>query len=197
MALVVLLRGINVGGHRAFRPKLLARELSAFDVVNIGATGTFVVRNPGSRAHLRAELRSRLPATTQFVLCEGRDLLQLAAKTPFDEPSPDAGLSRFVSFLANASRARLSLPLMIPPGRDWFVRVTSLTDRLAVGEYRRHMKTIGYLGQLDTLFGSLVTTRGWNTVRAIVETLEADGSTKHRKRAPSARRITTKRPNDR
>lgn len=194
MALIVLLRGINVGGHRAFRPKLLAQELRAFDVVNIGATGTFVVRNPGSRAHLRAALHSRLPATTQFVFCEGRDLLQLATKIPFDEPSPDPGLVRFVSFLAAASRARPSLPVTIPPGRDWFVRVTTLTNRLAVGEYRRHMKTIGHLGQLDTLFGTLVTTRSWTTVNAIVQTLEASDRTNHEKRSPLARRIATKRP---
>jgi len=49
MALIVLLRGINVGGHRAFRPKLLAQDLGRFDVVNIGAAGTFVVRKPGVR----------------------------------------------------------------------------------------------------------------------------------------------------
>jgi hypothetical protein len=92
---------------------------------------------------------------------------------PFAEPSPDPGLIRFVSFLATGSRARPSLPFTIPPGRDWFVRVTTLTNRLAVGEYRRHMKTIGYLGQLDTLFGTLVTTRSWATVNAIVQTLAA------------------------
>ena len=114
MALVVLLRGINVGGHRAFRPKLLAQELGAFDVVNIGAAGTFVVRKPGSRAHLRAALRSHLPATTQFVFCDGRDLLRLEAEVPFDKPPPKAGISRFVSFLANGARARPALPLTIP-----------------------------------------------------------------------------------
>ena len=53
MALVVLLRGINVGGHRAFRPKLLAGDLGRFDVVNIGAAGTFVVRKPGVREDCR------------------------------------------------------------------------------------------------------------------------------------------------
>lgn len=196
MALIVLLRGINVGGYRTFRPTLLAQELGAFDVVNIGATGTFVVRNPGSRAHLRAALRSRLPATAQFVLCEGRDLLELAAKLRFDEP-PDAGLVRFVSFLAKASRERPSLPFTIPQGREWFVRVTTLTNRLAVGEYRRHMKTIGYLGQLDTLFGTLVTTRSWNTVVAIVRTLEVTGRARRTKRIPSARGIASKRINDR
>jgi len=197
MALIVLLRGINVGGHRAFRPKLLAQELRAFDVVNIGATGTFVVRNPGSRAHLRAALHSRLPATTQFVFCEGRDLLQLATKIPFDEPSPDPDVIRFVSFLGTASRARPSLPFTIPQGRNWFVRVTTLTKRLALGEYRRHMKTIGYLGQLDTLFGTLVTTRSWTTVNAIVQTLEACGNTNQKNRSPLTGRIATKRPSDR
>ena len=41
MALVVLLKGINVGGHRTFRP-----------VVNIGAAGTFVIRQPVTRTQL-------------------------------------------------------------------------------------------------------------------------------------------------
>lgn len=173
VALILLLRGINVGGRRAFRPTRLAQELSAFDVVNIGAAGTFVVRKPGPRVRLRAALRARLPHTTQFVFCDGRDLLQLAAITRFDEPSPDATLVRFVSFLAADCRTPISLPLTIPEGRDWCVRVTTLTHRLAVGEYRRHMKTIGYLGQLDTSFGTVVTTRSWNTVRAIVRVLEA------------------------
>src|SRR4051812_18122325 len=151
MALIVLLRGINVGGHRTFRPTLLAQELGAYDVVNIGATGTFVVRKPGSQAHLRAELRSRLPVTTQFVFCDGKDLLRLEAKGPFEQRPSETGIVRFVSFLARGGRTRPSLPLTIPQGEDWFVRVTSLTNRLAVGEYRRHMRTISYLSQLDTL----------------------------------------------
>jgi len=172
MALIVLLRGINVGGHRAFRPTLLARELGAYDVVNIGATGTFVVRNPGTHAHLRTALRSRLPVTTQFVFCEGKELLRLEAKGAFEQPPSESGTVRFVSFLERGVRTRPSLPLTIPQGEDWFVRVTSLTNRLAVGEYRRHMRTINYLSQLDTIFGTLVTTRSWGTVNAILRILK-------------------------
>ena len=56
MALVVFLRGVNVGGHKRLRPSILAKELSHYDVVNVGAAGTFVVRKPGSRAKFRAEL---------------------------------------------------------------------------------------------------------------------------------------------
>ncbi len=51
--LVVFLRGVNVGGHRTFRPSRLAQKLRDFDVVNVGAAGTFVVRQPGSREKFR------------------------------------------------------------------------------------------------------------------------------------------------
>src|SRR5437879_13569813 len=49
MALIVFFRGINVGGHRAFRPSLLAKELGIYDAVNVGAAGTLVIRKPGLR----------------------------------------------------------------------------------------------------------------------------------------------------
>ena len=61
MALIVFLRGVNVGGHRTFRPSIFARELSDYDVVNVGAAGTFIVRKPGSRAKFRTALLRNLP----------------------------------------------------------------------------------------------------------------------------------------
>jgi hypothetical protein len=51
------------------------------------------------------------------------------------------------------------------------VRVLAATGRFVVGIYRRHMRTIGYLGQIDKLFGAPATTRGWNTILAVVRTL--------------------------
>ena len=80
MALVVFLRGVNVGGHRTFRPSVLAKELREYDVVNIGAAGTFVVRKPGSRAAFQAKLRRRLPFEAEVMICDGRDLI--AARAP-------------------------------------------------------------------------------------------------------------------
>src|SRR5271163_1460308 len=78
MALVVFLRGVNVGGHRTFRPSILAKELSHYDVVNVGAAGTFVVRKPGLRAKFHAELLRKLPFEAEVVLCDGRDLIRMA-----------------------------------------------------------------------------------------------------------------------
>lgn|SRR5512146_2468480 len=174
MALVVFLRGVNVGGHRTFRPTLLARALSDFGVVNVGAAGTFVVRKAGARAAFRAALRRKLPVAAEIVICEGRDLIRLQQEHPFGaEPSrPD--VVRFVSVLSKARRVRPKTPISLPPDGEWFVRVVAADKRFIFGMYRRHMKTIGYLGQLDRLFGAPATTRNWNTIMAVVRILTSD-----------------------
>jgi hypothetical protein len=38
------------------------------------------------------------------------------------------------------------------------------------------MKTIGYLGQIDKLYGVPAKTRNWNTIVAIVRILQGDGN---------------------
>ncbi len=174
MALVVFLRGVNVGGHRTFRPSILAKELSDYGVVNVGAAGTFVVRKPGLRAKFRAELLRKLPFETEVVLCDGRDLIRMEIENPFGaEPSrPD--IVRFVSILSKADRSLAPIPCALPPRGRWFVRVIASKKRFVFGVYRRHMKTIGYLGQIDKLFGMRATTRNWNTIIAIVHILKGD-----------------------
>jgi uncharacterized protein (DUF1697 family) len=172
MALIVFLRGINVGGHRTFRPSIFAAGLSNYDVVNIGAAGTFVVRKPGSRAKFRAELLRKLPFEAEVVLCDGRDLIRLEMENPFGaEPSrPDT--VRFVSILSRPGCGPVDVPFTLPPEGEWFVRVIGSKNRFVFGVYRRHMKTIGYLGRIDKLFGVPATTRNWNTILAVVRILK-------------------------
>jgi uncharacterized protein (DUF1697 family) len=176
MALVVFLRGVNVGGHRTFRPSVLARELSEYDVVNVGAAGTFIVRKPQSRATFLAALLSKLPFEANVMLCDGRDLLRLETANPFGtQPSP-RDVVRFVSILSKAGAVRASLPVSFPPDGQWLVRVMASQGQFVFGMYRRHMKTIGYLGQIDKLYGAPATTRNWNTIAAIVRILEGDSN---------------------
>ncbi len=176
MALIVFLRGVNVGGHRTFRPSIVARELSDFDVLNVGAAGTFVVRKPGSRAKFRTALLRKLPFEAEIVLCDGRDLMRLETENPFGtEPSPP-DVVRFVSILAKAGGVRASLPVTFPSDGEWLVRVIASEGQFVFGVYRRHMKTIGYLGQIDKLYGVPATTRNWNTIVAIVRVLQRDGN---------------------
>jgi uncharacterized protein (DUF1697 family) len=172
MALVVFLRGVNVGGHRTFRPSILARELSAFDVVNVGAAGTFVVRKPGSRAKFRAELLRRLPFDTEIMVCDGRDLIRLDRENPFETESSAPDIVRFVSIMSKAGRERAFTPVTLPSDGEWLVRIIARKGRFICGVYRRHMKTIGYLGQLDRLGGVSTTTRNWNTIEKILQILK-------------------------
>ena len=173
MALVVFLRGVNVGGHRTFRPSILARELSGYDVLNVGAAGTFVVRKPGSRAKFRTALLRKLPFEAEIVLCEGRDLMRLEMENPFGtQPSPP-DVVRFVSILSKAGGVRASLPVTFPSDGKWLVRVIASEGQFVFGVYRRHMKTIGYLGQIDKLYGVPATTRNWNTIIAIIRMLKS------------------------
>lgn len=176
MALVVFLRGVNVGGHRTFRPSVLAKELRDYDVVSVGAAGTFVVRKPGSRAKFRAALLRKLPFETVVVLCEGRDILRLERRNPFEGAPNPPDIVRFVTVLTKSRRAGPSLPIALPPDGRWLVRVIAVHKQFAFGMYRRHMKTIGHLGRLDKLFGMPTTTRNWNTIMAIVRVLKADGT---------------------
>ncbi len=175
MALIVFVRGVNVGGHRTFRPSILARELSAYDVVNVGAAGTFVVRRPGSRTSFRAALLGKLPFEAHVVFCEGRDLVRLETENPFAAVPARPDLVRFVSVLTKPGRVRAALPISFPSDGAWFVRVIAAKSRFVFGVYRRHMKTIGYLGHLDKLCGVPVTTRNWNTILAIVRLVKGAG----------------------
>ncbi len=172
MALVVLLRGVNVGGHRTFRPSTLAGRLKHFDVVNIGAAGTFVVRQPVSRGRLRIEFARRLPFDVEIMICRGREIVELMSRDFFADHAVRSDIVRFVSVLARTPRSAPSTPMNLPSTGKWLVRVLARENRFVVGLYRRRMKAIGYLGTLDRVFGMPVTTRNWNTITAIAKVLD-------------------------
>lgn len=182
MALVVLLRGVNVGGHRTFRPALLAKQLKRFDATSIGATGIFVIRRPVTQQRLRGEFVRRLPFETAVMICRGDDIATLIARNPFGRQRVQPDVVRFVSVLSRRPRKHPKLPAGFPSGREWLLKILGREDRFVFGLYRRDMKVIGYLGMVDRLFGVQVTTRNWNTITAIGRALNAakDGRSRAR-----------------
>ena len=76
-----------------------------------------------------------------------------------------------MSILAKAGKVRASLPAAFPSDEDWLVRVIACRGRFVVGMYRRHMKTIRYLGQIDKLYGAPATTRNWKPMMAVTRIL--------------------------
>ncbi len=176
MALVVLLRGVNVGGHRRFRPLALAKQLKHLGAVNIGAAGTLVIRRPVTRAQLRAEIAHRLPFDAEIVICEGREIVRLITQNPFANEPARPGFVRFVSVLSQRPRRAPSMPMSFPSSGKWLLKVLARDNRFVFGEYRRHMKVIGYLGSLDRVFGVPATTRSWSTISAISKVLQEGGT---------------------
>ena len=176
MALVVFLRGVNVGGHRTFRPSKLAEQLKEYEVVNVGAAGTFVIRKPISQGQLRAELLRRLPFETEVMICNGHDLVSLASSDPFAGEPPRPDVVRFVSVLAKRPRVLPSIPISLPPDGKWLLRIFATQNRFLFGLYRRQMKAISFLSAIDKIFGVSATTRNWNTITTIINVLKSKGS---------------------
>ncbi len=172
MAYVVLLRGVNVGGHRTFSPKKLAEQLKALDVLNIGAAGTFIVCGSGTQAAIKKAFARKLPFATKIVICRGKDILKLLSNDPFAGEELRAGTVRFVSFLDKKPRKEPDYPFVLPPTGTWLVKLIGRRGRFVFGMYRRHMKVIQYLGKTDKEFDVLVTTRNWNTIETIAKALQ-------------------------
>ena len=155
---------------------MLAQQLKHFDVVNIGAAGTFVVGALTSQTRLRAELSRKLPFETSIIICKGHDLLDVEKCKPFGDEPAGSNVVRFVSVMAKRPSLVPSIPMSFPGQGKWLLRILATEKRFVFGQYRRHMKTIGLLGMIDRIFGVPVTTRNWNTILAIIEVVKNPSS---------------------
>jgi uncharacterized protein (DUF1697 family) len=192
MPSVVFLRAVNVGGTNQCRPAVIAKQLSKFGLLNIGAVGTFVVREDVSESTLRRAIAKRLPFKCEIMICPARNIIKLASQDPFSGQSSDSTITRFVSVLAKPLRGSMRselhqtskikpqtsqlprLPLNLPSDNDWLLKVIAIQDRFVLGLYRRQMKAISYLGKIEKLLGVPATTRNWNTIEKVAIILRQD-----------------------
>jgi uncharacterized protein (DUF1697 family) len=171
MQRVVFLRGVNVGGANRCQPALIAKQLAKLGVVNIGAVGTFVVREKVSESVLRSAIAKKLPFKCEIMICPARDIIKLASKDPFSRHPSGPDITRFVNVLAKRIPSPPPLPLILPSDGDWLIKVIAIKDRFALGVYRRQMKAISYLGKIEKLLGVPATNRNWNTIQKVAEVL--------------------------
>jgi uncharacterized protein (DUF1697 family) len=178
MAWVVFLRAVNVGGTNRCQPALIAKQLARFDIVNIGAVGTFVVREDVSESALRAAIAWKLPFKCEIMICPAKEILDLVRKEPFVRQPARPDITRFVSIAAKALRVgiRFDLPQIFSasPAPTWLVKIIAIQGRFVLGLYRRQMKAISYLGKIEKRLGVPVTTRNWNTIEKVTEILSQD-----------------------
>jgi uncharacterized protein (DUF1697 family) len=171
MRWVVFLRAVNVGGANRCQPAQIAKELAKFSVVNIGAVGTFVVREDVSESALRAAFARKLPFKCEIMICAARDIIKLTSKDPFARQPSDPNITRFVNVLAKRLPVRPRLPLSLPSDDECLLKIIAIQDRFVLGLYRREMRAISYLGKIEKLLGVPATTRNWNTIEKVVKIL--------------------------
>jgi uncharacterized protein (DUF1697 family) len=169
---VVFLRAVNVGGTNRCRPALIAKQLTKFGVVNIGAVGTFVVHKNVSESALRAAFARKLPFKCEIMICPARDIMKLTSRDPFSREPSSPDITRFVNVLHKRLRAVPPLPLSLPSDDDWLLKIIAIQDRFVLGLYRREMKAISYLGKIEKKFGVAATTRNWNTIQKVAQILK-------------------------
>jgi uncharacterized protein (DUF1697 family) len=174
MAWVVFLRAVNVGGTNRCQPATIAKQLAKFGVMNIGAVGTFVVREDVSESSLRAAISKKLPFKCEIMICPAGDIVKLASKDPFARERSGTDITRFVSVLHKRPRDLPALPLSLPTDGDWLLKIIGIQDRFVVGVYRRQMKAISYLGKIEKLLSVPATTRNWNTILKVAQILSED-----------------------
>lgn len=178
MALVVFLKGINVGGHRSLRPSELAARLASVDLVSVGAAGTFIVRGLVRRSELRTMLEAELPFSTSIIVRTSREILGMVATDPFVGQPTRRDIVRFVGIRATGRALPSELPSQLPATGRWEVKVLGHQGPFVLGIHRRAMRAIGHLAQLGALLGEPMTVRSWSTITQVARLL--NGSTQRR-----------------
>jgi uncharacterized protein (DUF1697 family) len=175
MASVVFLRGVNVGGHKAFRPSDVAAELAALRVVSIGAAGTFVVHADADESRIRREFLKRLPFEARLMVSPARDVIDLVAREPFSDESSAKCDGQFICVLENRLPTRPRLPLYSPEGQNWQVGITGVHGRFVVALWRRVGRNLLYPNLVvEKRFGVPATTRNWKTILRVRKALGID-----------------------
>ena len=112
MAWVVFLRAVNVGGANRCQPARIAKQLAKFGVVNIGAVGTFVVREDVSESTLRAAIARQLPFKCEIMICPAKQIVDLMRRDPFSRQPSGPNITRFVNVLHKPLRKRIAFDLL-------------------------------------------------------------------------------------
>ena len=164
MAHIVFLRASNVGGRNVFRPAQLARDLAHLDVVNIGAAGTFVVRARTSAEEVRREILARLAFVPDLSVHAADDVVAFVARDPFRGVRFRRDRRGWVAALAGKPRASPRLPIAMPAGRGWSVRLDAVEGRFAMGMWRPPRAGFVFPSNVvEEALGVRATARWWET----------------------------------
>jgi uncharacterized protein (DUF1697 family) len=170
MALVVFFRAVNVGGHQTFQPSQLARSLAEYNVVSIGAAGTFVIKGKATEAQLRKAIAKVLPFAPEIMVVDGTEVKSLLQVKAMSEP--EDGIGRFLTIISKPLASKPRLPISAPDSDDWQVRIVALKGVCVMSLRRPGGKRQLYPNEIvEKTFNTSATTRNWATVQKVCDAL--------------------------
>lgn len=172
MRWVVFLRAANVGKHNRFKPSELTKSLAKFGVVNIGAVGTFVVREDGSEAAFRAALARKLPFKCEVMICLAKNIVDLARENPFEGEAVE-DTEAYVTVMAKRPASLPKLPIYAPSEENWEVKIVRVVGTVVLSLRRKLKDGRLYPNQvIEKKYGVATTTRNWNTIEKVAKILD-------------------------
>jgi uncharacterized protein (DUF1697 family) len=175
MAWVVFLRAVNVGGTNRCQPALIAKELAKLAVVNVGAVGTFVVREDVSESALRKKVAVQLAKAfgvkCEIMICPAKGIVDLARQDPFaGERGND--IDAHVTILAKRPAKLPALPIYAPSEEKWEIKIVRIIGTGVICLRRRLKNGRLYPNSVvEKQLGVAATTRNWNTIQKVAQIL--------------------------
>ncbi len=172
MGWVVFLRAANVGKHNRFQPSVLAKQLAKLGVINVGAVGTFVVRENVAEKALRAAIVRKLPIKCEVMICSAKAIVDLAHDNPLKNEPTNNDRRVFLTVMSERPGNLPRLPIYAPSEENWEVKLVQIKGTLALSLWRRLKDNPLYPNQvLEKQFGVTTTTRSWNTIDRVAKIL--------------------------
>ena len=176
---VVLLRGINVGGHHKVPMKDLKNELEGMgfeNIVTLLNSGNIILEakkftSEKLEAGLTQSLGNIFGFSIPVIAREANDMAEISNLNPFRDVAVTKDTRLYVSFLKKETNVELTFPWKTGDGSYQILNIYkkiifSVLD-LSITKTTKGMDT------LEQMFGKDITTRNWNTVKKIVDKLNS------------------------
>lgn len=171
---VILLRGINVGGHHKVPMKDLKNELGKMSFKNIVTllnSGNIILdTEKTTEIKLETELSQSLEKIFGFpipvIVRDAEEIVYITELNPFKNIEVTKDIRLYVSFLKDKPKTELELPWKT---EDASYQILDISKKVIFSVLDLSVtKTTKGMDMLEKMFGKDITTRNWNTIEKIV-----------------------------
>ena len=175
---VALLRGINVGGNKKVNMADLRRACASWGFQNVRTvlnTGNIIFESPmtdpgGLASTIEDKIETDFSLKVSILLRSLQEIQMLVDAAPFAGVDVTPQTRLYVTFLPGKPNSQLEIPYESPE-KDFRILQVSDSEVCSVLIVTPNGGTTKAMDLLEKEFGKKVTTRNWNTVIKIAQTL--------------------------